>query len=81
MNHGKAWNNHWSEDQAVEAIVAHLRNLDGIAGVGWISQGFAAAFQALIRISLANGHVFRLGVAYIQDEEERAAFDDRFLHD
>ena len=80
MNQGEAGSNHWSEDQAVQAVVAYLRNLDGIYSVCWVSQGFAATFQALIRISLANGQVMRLGVAYLEGEEEQGVFDKGFLH-
>lgn len=80
MNQQDSQGNHWSEDQVVEAIVAYLRELEGTYAVDWVSQGFGATFQALIRISFANGQVMRLGVAYLKDEEGQEAFDEGFLH-
>ncbi len=78
MNQWESGSYQWNEDQVVEAIVAYLGNLEGIRGVEWVSQGSAAMFQALVKISFVNGEVIRLGVGYVEDEEEQEAFDGGF---
>ena len=78
MNQFESGSYQWNEDQVVEAIVAYLGNVEAIRGVKWVSQGFAAMFQGLIRISFVNGEVIRLGVGYVEDEEEQEAFDNSF---
>ena len=78
MNQWESGSYEWNEEQVVEAIVGYLGNVEGIRGVKRVSQGFAAMFQALIRISFVDGEVIRLGVGYVEDEEDQEAFDDRF---
>ena len=68
----------WTEDQVIEAIVSSLGSLEGANDVKWTYQSVYTIHQWLIRISVGPGKAIRLGVSFVEDEDEAEAFDDSF---
>ena len=66
----------WTETKLVHEIISNLQSLER-AEVDWITLGPEGHLQELIRVSVGDGQVFRLGIALISDDEA-AAFDDLF---
>ena len=67
-----------TDDQIIEAIVSHFRSLEGVNDVKWTYQSMYAVHQWLIRISVDQGKAIRLGVSFVEDEEDCEAFDTNF---
>ena len=65
----------WTETKLVDEIVANLESLQG-AHVEWRSLGPHGSLQELIRFSTQGGQVFRLGIAFIYDDESAETFDE-----
>ena len=70
-----------TDDQIIEAIVSHFRGLEGVNDVKWTYQSAYAVHQWLIRISVDQGKAIRLGVSFVEDEEDCEAFDGSFPPD
>ena len=68
----------WSDDWVVEQIAGALRSLEGVEEVKWTYISVYAIHQYLIRLSVGQGEAIRLGVAFVEDEEDQEAFDDSF---
>ncbi len=68
----------WTDAWVIEQIVSHLGSLEGADDVKWTYLSLYSTFQWSIRISVTEGDAIRMGVAFVEDEDEMEAFDDSF---
>ena len=68
----------WDESDFVEKIVSDLSSVKNIRAVEWIQQSPYSLYQDIIRIETCQGAIFRLGLAWVEDEEVEEDFDDAF---
>ena len=67
----------WDEESLTDKIVSDLGDLNGLNRVEWASQGPSEEFRELIRIETRQGTVIRLGITYVEDEDDiQEAFDE-----
>ena len=81
MEQGNSRFRRWTDGWVIEQIVSHLGSLEGVNDVKWTYQSVYAVHQWLIRISIDQGKAIRLGVSFVEDEEDCEAFDRSFPPD
>lgn len=78
MSQTESGHPHWTDTQLLDEIASNLGSLEGVYSVECIDQGPYSIYQTLIRISTSHGRIFRLGVAFVEDEELVDDFDGSF---
>ena len=69
----------WSEDRILQELSDHLKGLSDIDRAEWLFQSHYMMYQFLMRIQFDDGDVMRLGITFVDDEEEVDAFDSNFV--
>lgn len=78
MSQTESGHPHWTDTRLLDEIASNLGSLEGVYSVECIDQGPYSIYQTLIRISTSQGRIFRLGIAFVDDEELVDDFDGSF---
>ncbi len=71
--------NEWTEEELVRETVSNFESLEGVDSVEWTTQSPASLFQDLICVKTHRGAVIRLGIAYLEEDEDVDPFYGRFF--